>query len=74
MTITVKLFATLRAGRFVIEDREYPDGASVGNIVKDLDIPEEEVALMLVNGLHVEIDRVLSDGDTLALFPPVGGG
>ncbi len=74
MKVTVKLFATLRNGRFLIEDHIYPDGSTIKDITKDLDIPEKEVALILVNNRHVALEQVLHDGDTLALFPPVGGG
>jgi molybdopterin converting factor small subunit len=29
---------------------------------------------MMVNNRHVKLDRVLIEGDTLALFPLLGGG
>ncbi|AVX21481.1 MULTISPECIES: MoaD/ThiS family protein [Carboxydocella] len=74
MKVTVKLFATLRTGRFKVETREYPEGTTVGRIVEELGIPEEELALILVNGRDVELEHQLTDGDTLSLFPPVGGG
>ncbi len=73
-TITVKLFATLRKGRFDIQDIVVPEAASVSDVCRMLDLPEKEVALILVNHRHVEMDHVLADGETLALFPPVGGG
>jgi molybdopterin converting factor small subunit len=28
----------------------------------------------LINGRHVTLDQVLSDGETVSLFPKVGGG
>jgi molybdopterin converting factor small subunit len=74
MNITVKLFATLRQGKFDIDTLDLPPGTSVGDIVKNLSIPEEEVTLIFVNGVHGELQTEVKDGDTLALFPPVGGG
>ncbi len=74
-TITVKLFATLRKGRFDIKTFTLPETVtSVSDVCRMLGLPEKEVALMLVNHRHVEMDHVLADGETLALFPPVGGG
>lgn len=74
MKITIKLFASFRAGRFTIEDREYPGGVTVAGVVADLALPEEELGIMLVNSRHVRLDHVLTNGDTLALFPLLGGG
>lgn len=74
MKITVKLFATFRTGRFDIEAREYPDGTVVEQIVDELELPREKLGIVMVNSRHVDLDRVLRDGDTLALFPLVGGG
>ncbi len=74
MQITVKLFATLREGRFAAESREVPAGTTVLNVVQALGVPEKDVALILVNGRHADMNHHLSGGDTLALFPPIGGG
>jgi len=72
--VTVKLFATLRKDRFDVTDGEFPDGSNTGDIVRKYDIPEKDVTLIFINGRHGEFDTALSDGDTLSLFPPVGGG
>ncbi len=74
MVVTVKLFATLTRGRFVKEDREYPDGATPGDIMDALDISDGDAAIIFVNSVHANKDRKLSHGDTVAFFPPVGGG
>jgi len=74
MKITVKLFATFQKGRFVLEQREYPPGTLVGSIISELQIPEEALGIVMVNHRHVKLDRELVDGDTLAIFPLVGGG
>ncbi|TYO99176.1 molybdopterin converting factor small subunit [Geothermobacter ehrlichii] len=74
MKITVKLFATFRRGRFEIETREYPEGTTVKQVVDALELPREQLGILLVNSRHVDLDRVLADGETLAIFPLVGGG
>ncbi len=74
MQITIKLFATLQEGRFSSEVRGYDQGAVVKQVVDDLGINEKEAALIFVNGRHAEMNQELNDADTLAIFPPVGGG
>jgi molybdopterin converting factor small subunit len=74
MRITIKLFATLRTGRFDIETLEFSPGVTIDQVIKELGIPEEEVTLIFVNGHHADIHDTLTDGDTIGLFPPVGGG
>ena len=73
MRITVKLFATFRKGRFDVEEREVPPGTTVGNVVDGMRLPGS-VGVLFVNSRHVDRSRELSDGDTLAIFPLVGGG
>lgn len=74
MKITIKLFASFRINRFSIEEREYPDGATVATIVSELGLPEQELGIMLINSRHVGLSHQPVDGDTLAIFPLLGGG
>lgn len=74
MQVTVKLFAHFRHGRFDVEVRQYQPGVTVEHIVEELGIPKNELGILLVNSRHVGLDRELRDGDSLALFPLVGGG
>ena len=74
MRITVKLFATFRKGRFDAEIREVPPGTTVSQIVAEADLPKKEIGIVLVNSRHANLSRELADGDTLAIFPLVGGG
>jgi len=72
--IEVRLFATLREGRGKIVQlpaAEHPDAAS---IIRHLDIPLEEVAILLINGFHKKPENEVKAGDIVAIFPPVGGG
>lgn len=74
MQIMVKLFATLRAGRFNEEERDYPPGTTVQGIMDELDITARDAPLVFVNGRHGDCDLALQEGDTIAFFPPIGGG
>ncbi len=74
MQITIKLFATFRAGRFDVETRRMEPGATVAKAIEELRIPRRELGIVLVNSVHASPEKVLKDGDTLALFPLVGGG
>lgn len=74
MKVIVKLFATFREGRQNIQTLEIEEGSTPKDIFKILGIEESEVAIMLRNGRDRQNDIKLVDGDTLSLFPPVGGG
>jgi molybdopterin converting factor small subunit len=74
MKVEIRLFATLRTDRFKKEERSVEEGTTVQVIVDDLNIPHEDIAILLVNGRDGELSSPLKDGDTVSLFPPVGGG
>ena len=74
MRITVKLFANFRAERFKEEVREYPSAVTVGEIVSELGIPAPEVGIIFINGRNALLETYPADGDTLSIFPLVGGG
>jgi len=72
--VTVKLFASFRIDRFDREIREYPPATTVADVVRELKIPETEIGILLLNSVHVDLQRQLADNDVLAIFPLVGGG
>lgn len=74
MNIKVRLFATLREGRGKELPMEFQPPATPQTIFDKLEIPAKEVAILLVNGLDGKFDQQLKDGDTVSIFPPVGGG
>lgn len=74
MRLEVRLFAYFREGR---DKKVFIDNENITTIQQVLDqinITSEEVALLLLNGFDGSVDRELKDGDVLSLFPPVGGG
>ena len=72
--IEVRLFATLREGRGKVQMLDVSDISVAGDIVRHLNIPAEEVAILLINGFHQKPETPVKDGDVVAIFPPVGGG
>ncbi len=58
--------------------REMRDGASVADMLGELDLPQEDTYAVLVNDMPVSIEdrphTQLSDGDKFTVFPPIKGG
>ncbi|MEW5819801.1 MAG: MoaD/ThiS family protein [Cyanobacteriota bacterium] len=74
MIIKIKLFATLQNNRFEINNFECSTETTVAEIINMLNIPERDIAIIFINNKHAEFNTILKNNDTLALFPPVGGG
>jgi molybdopterin converting factor small subunit len=53
---------------------EVAEGTSVQWVLSELTIPENMPKILLVNGRNAELDRVLTEGDTVSVFPPIAGG
>ncbi len=49
-------------------------GATVREVARLMAIPEEDVKLIMVNGVSVGWDAKLSGNERVAFFPPLGGG
>lgn len=79
ITVHVQLYATLRRYRPDLKVGEplpvqMPDGATVEQLLQQLDVPQDEVKVIFVNGIVRGKDHPLADGDELGVFPPIGGG
>ena len=79
MDLNVKLYASLR-NCAAKHDWSEPmpvalaDAATCGDLVAHFHIPFPRSVLVVVNGVRRKMDWTLSNGDTVGLFPPVGGG
>ncbi len=84
MKITFKLYAML-ADHLPAEARqtnsveiEVPEGRTVEQVIGEFNLPPKLVHLVLVNGNFVppsdRAGRTLSEGDVLAVWPPIAGG
>jgi molybdopterin converting factor small subunit len=79
MKIEANLYATLarylpnqpEKGSCVLDVAE---GATVEDVLQQLNIPIDLVKLIFVDGIHAGRDSNLKDGSRLGVFPPVGGG
>lgn len=84
MRITFKLFAQLQdylpteARKTNACEVEITDATSVVQVIERFRLPAKLVHLVLVDGAFVppadRAGRILRDGETLAIWPPVAGG
>jgi len=79
MALTIFLNATLR--RHVPGYNPYEGvrlrvspNTPVSQVIAALGLPPEEVTLILVDGQRRSPEFLLSGGERLGLFPPIGGG
>ncbi len=79
MKVSVGLYATLQ--KFLPKNTEgrrceieLDEGATVGDLIELLNVPPKLAALRLVNGIQSKLDRKLSDGDKVSIFPQIAGG
>ncbi len=79
MAIRLMLAATLRKyvsgyrGETGYEVKITP-GSTVRDLVRLLSIPENEVKLIMIEGVAADWDSALAGNERVALFPPIGGG
>lgn len=81
ITVNVKLFATLRQQAGWSEQTvSAPEGSTLGNLMQLLMVATPDLKLTgravyaAVNQNYAKPDRVLAEGDEVAIFPPVSGG
>lgn len=53
---------------------ELQENDTVKTALDKMDIPTRSSLIIFVNGRHSRFDDRLTDGDRLAIFPPVAGG
>lgn len=74
MKVEVRLFAYFRTNRQKKQILTLKEGATIQDVINLLGIDQEDISILLLNGRDGSADRKLSDGDVIAMFPPVGGG
>ncbi len=77
--VIVKLYGTLRKKIDGYDsakglDIEIKDGATIGEIVTDLGIPESKIGFVTANGTIVNADSIVTSGDIIKVFQPIFGG
>lgn len=79
LLIEVRLYATLRRhapanaanGVFPVN---LPKQSTAVDLLEIIAVAPDEVHLIMANGVNVDFEYVLREGDRIGLFPPVGGG
>lgn len=79
MKITVRLFAVLTrykpdASAGQPFEAELSPGSTIEDLLKQINIPTEEVKVVFVNNLIQPTDYHLKEGDMVGIFPPIAGG
>ena len=77
--VEIRLYASLRKYTPQLklgEAMEIPlrEGITMQQLISTLRIPMSEVKRIIINGIAEEQDYILSNGDRIAIFPPVAGG
>ncbi|MDY0340368.1 MAG: MoaD/ThiS family protein [Coriobacteriia bacterium] len=79
MRVDVALFAHLtpfqpdgEGGRHA-RTFDLAEGATIADVIVALELPDEP-RVIFVNSRHAAEEQALSEGDRLAIFPPVAGG
>lgn len=72
--IEVRLFANFRDNRDKKVFLDANDFPNVQQVLDHIGIKNDEVAILLVNGIHAKAEMRLKDEDIVALFPPIAGG
>ena len=73
--IQLQLFASLKkfmppaADNYAIES-----GMTVGALLTQLNVPQDQIKLVFVDGVRVDPATILAGGERVGIFPPVGGG
>lgn len=75
--VSVKAYGHLR--RFLPDEAEeishsVPAGTTLQDLLEDLEVPDEEVWIVSLNGVRAPLSSQVQAGDEVGLFPPIGGG
>ena len=49
-------------------------GITVGELLEQLDIPQDMIKLVFIDNVRAELTSILKGGERVGIFPPVGGG
>lgn len=79
MRVKVRLSATLvnyvpSANPGISFEVELPQGATLADLMNQLNLPQKEVKVAFVNGRIEPVDFRLQHGNEVGIFPPIGGG
>ncbi len=74
--VTVNLYATFRqaiGGKPSVEVDIEP-GQSIEQVLEGLGVPIDQTRIVFCNNRYAQLDHKLQGGETLGIFPAIGGG
>jgi sulfur carrier protein ThiS len=74
MRVWVSLYSALRIDRFSEAEVELPEGAAVTDLLDKLQIPLQDVGIVVVNARSGTFQQKLQADDKITLIPPIGIG
>ena len=79
MSVHIKLSTTLRqcvAGYNPVAGITLPleEPTTAAQLAQHLGLPLQDIKLVMVNGRQASLDATIVPNDSIAFFPPVGGG
>jgi sulfur carrier protein len=74
MQVAVELFSYFRQGRFKKNNVELSRGATVDDLLGQLQIDLSDVGIIVINGTPGTTGTLLQPGDRVTLIPIIGGG
>lgn len=73
--VTLKLYASLQAFAPAGGDTvTVLPGTTIQDLLRRIGLPEDQARLIFVDGVRGELQTILSGGERVGIFPPVGGG
>ena len=74
--VNLRVFATLRRYTNGAEsvDVEIEDGATIADALARAGIPASEAKIIFVDGRKGSLESRVSDGNSVGVFPAIGGG
>lgn len=79
MMIHVKLIATYRdhlppEAKNGMVEIDVPNGTTVRDAISRFGIPMDDTSVIVLNGLTVDLETPLTEGDTVTAFSAIAGG
>ena len=74
-SVEMRLYASLQKWRPIPSGSyQLAGNMTVSDLVRQNGIPESEIAIVFINGKRGQLASTLTTGDTVSLFPLIGGG
>ena len=74
MSIEIELFGQFASNRQRLQTWEIKKPMLIRDVMEKLDLKDEEIGLISVNGVLRDPDELVHPGSRLCFFPPMSGG